>query len=230
MLDEQLTEEIDLRDVEAELCRLPDVVAARIVTGDGGRPVEVHVLAQPGKHAKQVVRDVQSVALASFGLELDRRIVSVVQLGPNGSETPGSAATTPATIPRPRVRSIETQTSGSRTSIRITLAVGDDEAVGFEEGSIATAARPRIVAAATLDALRQLEPAADVLDLAAAETVRAGADDVALVTLLCVDPPHEQRLVGSAIIYQQADDAVVRAVLDATNRRLPFFARLRGQT
>jgi hypothetical protein len=230
MLDEQLTEEIDLRDVEAELCRLPDVVAARIVTGDAGRPVEVHVLAQPGKHAKQVVRDVQSVALASFGLELDRRIVSVVQLGPNGSDTPATSITTPATLPRPRVCSIETQTAGSRSNIRVTLAIGDDEAVGFEEGSIAAAARPRIVAGATLDALRQLEPAAEALDLAAAETVRTGADDIALVTLTCVDPPHEQRFVGSAIVYQQADDAVVRAVLDATNRRLPFFARLRGQT
>ena len=33
-----------------------------------------------GKHAKQVARDIQSVAMASFGLELDRRIISVVQL------------------------------------------------------------------------------------------------------------------------------------------------------
>ena len=72
MNDEAETTSTDLRDVEAELCRLPDVAAARIVADQAGRPIEVHVLAGSGKHAKQVVRDIQSVALASFGLDIDR--------------------------------------------------------------------------------------------------------------------------------------------------------------
>src|SRR3954471_6081038 len=73
-------EDLDLREVERELCRLPEVNAARIVEDEAGRPVEVHILASRDKHAKQIVRDVQSVAMATFGLELDRRVVSVVQL------------------------------------------------------------------------------------------------------------------------------------------------------
>ena len=81
MPEDQLTSELDLRALEAEFCRLSDVLAARVVADDAGRPVEVHVLAGSGKHAKQVVRDIQSVALASFGVDIDRRIVSVVQLG-----------------------------------------------------------------------------------------------------------------------------------------------------
>lgn len=226
MGDDQLTDQTDLRDVEAELCRLPDVVAARIVVDTIGRPVEVHVLAQTGKHAKQVVRDIQSVALASFGLELDRRIVSVVQLGPNGSEANGMPA--PTVLARPRLVSIEAQATRLRTTIRVAIALGDEEAIGFAEGSVAVAARPRLVAAATLDALRQLEPAAERLDLEAAQTARIGTDDVLVVTLADVDPPHERRLAGSAIVHTQIDDAAVRAVLDATNRRLPFLAAERG--
>ena len=68
IIDEHQTAGPSMSDVEAELCRLPDVVAVRIVEDAGRRPVEVHVLAHTGKHAKQVVRDVQSVALASFGI------------------------------------------------------------------------------------------------------------------------------------------------------------------
>jgi hypothetical protein len=71
---------IDYGEVERELRRIPDISAARIVTNDEGRPVEVHILAAPTKLAKQVVRDVQSVAMAAFGVELDRRVISVVQL------------------------------------------------------------------------------------------------------------------------------------------------------
>ena len=220
MNDEILTSGIDLRDVEVELCRLPDVTAVRIVADHLDRPIEVHVLALATKHAKQVVRDVQSVALASFGLEIDRRIVSVVQLDATGDGSPTAAPHAPA---RPRIGAIETQTAELRSTIRVHLTMSDDEVVGFAEGSVAAAARPRLVATATIDALRQLERAADCLDVDSAQCVRVGADDVAVVTIVLVEPPREHRLTGSAIVHQHADDAIVRAVLDAVNRRLPYL-------
>jgi len=225
LIDEQQTVDSDLRDLEAELCRLPDVAAARIVGDAVGRPIEVHILAHTGKHPKQVVRDVQSVALASFGLELDRRIVSVVQLDPNSDEP---AAAGDASVVRSRILSVDSRVAGLRATVRIGLATGTAEATGFAEGSVAALARPRLVATATLDALRQLGAIDNRLDLEAAEIVRVAADDLAIVTLVSIEPPQEQRLCGSAITYQHADDAVVRAVLDATNRRLPFLAPARA--
>src|SRR5262249_57143522 len=68
-------DEIDLTDVEREICRLPDVSIARLVGEPDGRISEVHIVAHPGKHPKQIVRDVQSIALASFGLDLARRVI-----------------------------------------------------------------------------------------------------------------------------------------------------------
>ena len=114
------------------------------------------------------------------------------------------------------------EVSGLRSLVRVTLARGDDEAVGFAEGSIASTARHRLVATATVDALRQLETAAECIDIDSAQIVRVGAHDVAIVTVVFVLPPSEQLVSGSAIVRQHAEaDAVVRAVLDATNRRLP---------
>ena len=210
-------EEIDLTEVEREICRLPDVSIARLVSESDGRVSEVHVVAQPGKHPKQIVRDVQSIALASFGLELDRRVISVVQLGGNftvGGTTPG---------PRPVIVAITAEASGLRSLVRVTLARDEDETVGFAEGSIATTARHRLVAAATVDALRQLEPAAECIDVDHAEIVRIGAHDIAVVTIVFVVPPAEQLVSGSALVRpQQEADAVAKAVLDATNRRLAY--------
>jgi hypothetical protein len=222
MGDDDLKAELDFESVETELCRLPDVVAARIVTDDLGRPVEIHVLAHTGKHAKQIVRDVQSVALASFGLELDRRIVSVVQLAPNGT-TPATDEA-PAPAKRVQIAAIETSTAGMRASIRVTLSYAEDTATGFAEGTMAVATRPRLVASATIDALRQLESSAERLDVAGAELTRVGGADLAVVTLVHVEPPFERQLTGSAVVHQLADDAVVRSVLDAVNRRLPYLA------
>lgn len=209
----------ELRELERELCRLPDVSAARIVSDAVGRPTEVHILAHTGKHAKQVVRDVQSVALASFGLELDRRIVSVVQLGGNGNGEP-TAPPTPGF--RPVIQTINAETSDLRALVRVTLGLGDEQALGFAEGSVASSVRHRLVAGATLDALRQLAPSAEAVDVDSAQIVRVGQYDVAVVTVVFVAPPLEQVVSGSAIVRLNAEpDAVARAVLDATNRRLP---------
>jgi hypothetical protein len=192
MADEQNTADLDMAQVEAELKRLPDVVGARVVADDIGRPIEIHVLAETGKHPKQIVRDVQSVALASFGLEIDRRIVSVVQLRSNGA---GLAEYDEAPPEPARVRAIGIQTSSVdlRTSIRVTLE-GKEQATGFAEGASAATIRPRLIATATLDALRQLEEAASRLDVVGAEITRVGAQDVALATLVSVEVPLERHL------------------------------------
>src|ERR1043165_814358 len=147
--------ELDLTEVEREICRLPDVSITRLVAEPSGRVSEVHVVAHPGKHPKQIARDVQSIALASFGLELDRRIISVVQLG------------------------------GDALDPQVLLAH----------------ARPSVVAitaAATVDALRQLEPAAECIDVDSAQIVRVDAHDIAVVTVVFVTPPSEQLVSRSA--------------------------------
>lgn len=224
-IDNSQTARSELDELEAELCRLTDVVAARIVADDGGRPVEVHVLAHTGKHPKQVVRDVQSVALASFGMDLDRRIVSVVQLG----DEDDAAGVGAAPLLRLRIIAVDSHLSGQRSTVRVSLGLGHDEATGFAEGSVAAAARTRLVASATIDALQQLD-AVDALDIDEAKTMRLGNEELVVVTVLSVEPPHELRLSGSAIVRQHRDDATVRAVLDAINRRLPHLAPEREGT
>ncbi len=204
-------------ELERELCRLPEVSAARVVTDDIGRPTEVHILASGSKHAKQVVRDIQSVALASFGIELDRRIVSVVQLNGDGNERIDLAAAPD----RAMLVDVVSEITGLRSLVRVTLTRGENEAVGFAEGSVAASARHRLVAVATVDALRQLQKTAECLDVDSAQIVRVGIHDVAIVTIVFVIPPTEQMVSGSAIIRDHQDNAaIVRAVLDATNRRL----------
>ena len=208
---------LDVQAIETEIGRLPEVVACRIVADAVGRPLEVHVLAHPGKHPKQVVRDVQSVAFASFGVEIDRRIVSVVQLAPAGLAGRDGTATATSRI---GIGSIQSQLEGRRATIRITLSSGGQEATGFAEGSSAAATRLRLLSSATLDALRQLDDAAEAVELEDASMARAGGHDVVLVTLVHVDPPHEHQLIGAALARQSPDTAAVRAVLDAVNRRL----------
>lgn len=212
-------DEIDLAQIEREMCRLPEVSVARIVTDSAGRVSEVHIVAQQGKPPKQIARDVQSVALASFGLDIDRRVVSVVQLGNTGA-IPDLEAGFEL---RPSIVAVTSEHAGLRTLVRVTLRNAGAEVVGFGEGSVASSARHRTIAVATLDALRQIDSAAECVEVDYAQIVRVGAQDVAVVTVVFVIPPAEQIVTGSAVVRAPHEsEAIARALLDATNRRLGY--------
>ena len=211
---------IDLEAVERELRRIPEVRAARIVTDLTGTPVEVHVLATPGKHAKQLVRDVQSVAIASQGLEIDHRIVSVVQLE-DAIPVANVAADGDEGSSRASLEGVVVDRRELRCSATVRLRVGEEVVSGSAEGSVAAAAARRVVADATLAALAELGPAASCASVEAASIVRVGERDIAVAVLTVVVPPYEEIVTGSAPVRTAgADEAVARAVLDACNRRL----------
>ncbi|MCU1462498.1 MAG: hypothetical protein JWO37_2573 [Acidimicrobiales bacterium] len=215
--------DLDVTEIERELCRLPEVNAARIVIDEIGRPTEIHILATSGKHAKQVARDIQSVAMATFGLELDRRIISVVQL--DGGQRDETVIGTPMRGGRVIVGTITSEQSGLRQVIRVALEREDDKSEGVAEGSVASSSRHRLVAQATLEALRQIVPVADCADIEMAIVQRVGTRDVAVACVVFVVPPHEEIVSGSAVVrLNNEPDAVARAVLDATNRRLVQLA------
>jgi len=224
--------DIDLAGVERELCRIPEVRAARIVADSGGNPVEVHVLASPGKQAKQVVRDVQSVALAAVGLDLDHRIVSVVQLddGNGASATPVTIVAEPEELPvaiptssdRVVFESASAVRRGLSATAEVVLRRGEEVVSGSAEGSPAAVATQRLVAEATLDSLRAFEPATSRADVETATIAQVGERQVALTTIVLVVPPNEEVMCGSAPVRGgDVHEALARAVLDALNRRLP---------
>ena len=220
--------DIDLDDVEAALVRIPEVTAARIVADGNGRIVEVHILSLPHKHAKQIVRDVQSVAMATFGLDLDRRIVSVVQLdavasssitGPDDDLADLNGALGDLRI---NVDGVTADRNGLQCTAKVVLTRGDQRSTGTAEGLVATSSVLRLVAQATISALRHLEPAAVRADVETASIIRLGERAVAVTTVVVVVLPYEEVISGSAVVRPAGEfDAVARSVLDATNRRLP---------
>src|SRR3954451_21994110 len=152
-----LVDDTELADIEKELCRLPAVNAARIVSDDIGRPTELHILASAEKSPKQIARDVQSVAMATFGMEIDHRIISVVQLDRGHLEP----LISPVGQARVSIGAISSEQRGMRNHARVTLTRGDEESVGLAEGSIAESSRNRAVAQAPRDPLRHLVPTAE---------------------------------------------------------------------
>lgn len=201
--------------VEAAFLRIPEVRAARMVVDDAGKPVEVHIVASGEKSPKQLVRDIQTVSLANFGLDLDHRIVSVVQF-PNGS---GDAAVEVPTM-RASISEISTETRGTTSRVRVVLDKDGLTSAGEASGITSGESLQRIAALATLDAIKGLLTNGTWIGFDTVSVQRIGNQDVALATVTLSGGPGSLNLSGSAVVTAQQTDAVARAVLDAVNRRL----------
>jgi hypothetical protein len=200
---------MDIRELEETLARLPSVNAVR-VAADGREVREVHVLAAPDKAAKQVVRDVQTLALARFGITVDRRAISVVQIGPEQIRTDED---------RPAIMGVHEIPEGSRTTVVVTMLWHGEEYVGTATGPAAPSARLRLVGEASLRAVEDIiGNAALALDAIGAPGI--GMRKVIVAVVVSTGEQGEDVVVGSALSHGDDSEAAVRAVLDALNRRI----------
>ena len=212
-----------LPELEDALRHLPGVKAASVVTGPDAVPTEVHVLAAPGKPPKQVVRDVQSLALARYDIDIDHRIVSVVQIGDDevrmvvDEDAAEEASHDP--VVRPSISAVMVRSGGGETQATVTLTIGDQVFEGNSQGPAGQSHRARLVALATVEAVAEL--LGQACEVESATVVATGAREVALAVLtLMVPRTGEQVLTGAAVVRGDEADAVVRSVLAALNRQL----------
>ena len=208
---------MDYREFEETLCKLASVDAVRVV-GNSERITEVHVLSAPEKSPKQVVRDIQSLAMARFGANVDRRVISVVQIAPD--QVVGNSA-----ADRPKIVALKEVPDGNRTTVGVTLTWHGEDAVGEVTGPAAASARLRLVGEATLRALEELLPDAPPLALDAIGAPAVGMRNVIIAVVVNATGTGEEVSVGSSLSHDDDADAAVRAVLDALNRRIPQLLR-----
>ena len=203
---------LNYQELEETLSRLDSVDAVRVVA-EGDRVAEVHILAATSKPPKQVVRDVQSLAMARYGTNIDRRVISVVQLAAQAMAVPAES--------RPRLVDIRDQADGPRTSVSVTLAWQNGQHAGSASGPVAASARLRLVGEATLDALDQIFINLPPLVLDSIGIATVGMRRIAIAVVLGGTSQNSELAVGSALAGEDEPEAAVRAVLDALNRRLP---------
>lgn len=215
--------------LEEDLKRVPGIKSARIVGRDA--PTEIHIVAGHDRSPKQLVRDVQSLAQAGFGMPIDHRIVSIVQLEDDevvpaatidlDNDQVPPAPPQPSTR-RPLLERVVFATKGTSGWVKVGLRWPDGETT---EGAGAAAgsreARARGATLATLDALEPiLSSKGASLEVDQVLVHRIGQADAVLVRCLYYDGRSSVPVVGSAVVQDDVATAAVRAVLHAMNRKL----------
>lgn len=194
------------------ICRLEGVYAAKVVLCEDNKPEEIHILAGSAKSPKALTRDVQSALMAVFGVEVDYRVISIAQVH---SDLHGGQQ-------RLCYMGIDIKYLGGKGDIIVYLSCGDAKYEGRASYTARnTASHLKGVAAATLDAISKYISESDDkqtrFEMVSSEIVETGGRPANIITL-CDD--RGKHYIGSTFVREHHDDAVVRAVLDALNRRI----------
>lgn len=202
-------------EVQAAIERVRGVTASRVVTEDGVIS-EVHVLAETGRSPKQIVRDVESVCQAQFGIALDHRKISVAQIHPpEEGRRP---------VRRPEIRGMRVETEGRRIQVHVLMGVGDEVYEGSAEGVGGVRQRYRVAASAALKALQRYLGESCRFELDDLVPFHLGGWDGFLAGVLMISAFGEEQLIGSALIKTDKMDTAIHAALNAVSRRIPSLA------
>ena len=218
MLEAEPRKTVTVEEVEELISMLPAVLKARVNVNDWGLIEEVHVLSTIERSGKQVVRDIESALAARWGIKIDHKKISVAQLV--GIEP---------TLPPKRLKVKDFQMFHNLLNptvrCKVTLADPDDQDegpswMGNAEGPGGAEQILRMAGVATMDAINRSVPDGHYFTLESANIFKAGGRDVALTTVTyLIGPDNQELLAGAAVVYGDPVEAVIRASLDAINRK-----------
>lgn len=224
----------------AALRAVPGVSDADVEPDGSGGLGLLRLDLDPGVDEAQVASTVGRVLRDQFGLAVDADRVQVIEDAPTPApptEAPVSTTleeTTLAAVPapvapaqrsasRPSISRMHLISSGLDVTASVTLSSGGRTAVGEARGVASQTGVHRAVAVATLQAVEQLADGSARFELDHLEVTPMGADRTVVVALTMLSTRGTERLTGAAAVREDVRQAVIRATLDALNRRLEML-------
>ena len=244
---------MDNRDLVAALRAIPGITDADVTPDEHGGLGTLRLDLEPGVDEAAVASSVGRLLREQFGLGVDVDRVQVVEdavldrgivtqdtqvSAPVASDHPdGTHRSVPSHISasahlsvpaqraaaRPAISRMHLVSSGLDVTATVTLSSGDQTAVGEARGAASQTGVHRAVAAATLRAVERLVGGKMRCELDHLEVTPMGNERTVLVSLTLLTDKGTERLTGAAGVREDVRQAVIRATLDALNRRLEMM-------
>ncbi|MDP3058697.1 MAG: hypothetical protein Q8N36_04505 [bacterium] len=207
-------EKVSAQIIQNYIQDIKGVISSKVVLNEGSEVTEIHVLSDDSKGPRQIVRDVETLLIVKCGLAIDHKKISVVQF---------AGETSVSEDKRISLSSISSRLHKGLAEVAVTLTLGEKSAEAVSVGANTVQNQSRLVATATVTALKQL--LGGVVDLIVEDVavVSFARREVAMVGIAVVASGSEDVLMGAAYVRGDVKEALVKATLDAVNRRCQRF-------
>jgi len=196
-------------EIKSLICRIPDVISCKVILGEKSEIQDIHVLCTTGRNVKQLVRDIQSAVSAKFNIEIDYKIISVAQI--EESELKDS---------RLKIVSITMTNIGNSLKATVTLESDEKTYEGTSTKVKSVTNKYKAVAEATIKALEAFLNTDSIFYLEGLEKARITGRDFFLCLVGYTYKNNENLLIGSSLIKTDDNEAVVKSILNALNRKI----------
>lgn len=207
-----------IQEWEQAIKQIKSVIAARIKVNSQVEIEEIHILAGSGRMPKQIVRDVESILIAQFDLQIDHKIISVAQVE---DDEDGTFAIVDSI--RPKLVGVTLRTVSGMAEVKVELLTGDKLIEGIAQGPSSAHNKLRLFVEATLKALFPLTLDKFLFVTEDVGITQLAKQQIALVSITLITSAGEQSLTGCALVRNDDRESVVKATLDAVNRKLRFL-------
>ena len=211
---------MDNGELVAALRAVPGVTDADVTPdGDGGLGT-LRLDLEPGVDEAAVASNVGRLLREQFGLGVDADRVQIVE---DAVIDRSGSVPEQRTAARPSIARMHLVSSGLDVTASVTLSSGVRTAVGEARGAASQSGVHRAVATATLRAVEELVDGQVRFELDHLEVTPMGSERTVLVSLTLLTGKGTERLTGAAGVREDVRQAVIRATLDALNRRLEML-------
>lgn len=189
--------------------KLDGVINSKIVL-ENDEVIEIHVLANNLRAAKQLSRDIESAIAAAFDYKIDRKIISIAQISTDDEKD----------IRRIRFDGISYNTIDTSAECSVNLIYEDKDYAVTKTGIKTSSKRKKLIAEATLNAIESILGKKSIFDVH--DVVEITRGDISFVNVIVnmMEDENEEYLIGSALVKNDINEAVAKAALDAVNRRI----------
>lgn len=200
----------DYKLIENDIEHLESVISCRFVI-DNGDVKEIHIVSNGTRSPKQISRDVQSVLIATYDLNIDYKKISIAEL-------PSEEIVKKR--PRLRIEKISIEDNGTKANIKVGLSDDSNLYESDLSGINTTRNIDRMLVNAVLACVEKSMETEDRFILEDVKSINLSTDGVVVVVLVYIINEQEKRLCGSSLIENDHKKAVVKATLDALNRNI----------
>lgn len=200
-----------IEKIEKSINKLAGVLFSKIILDENHQIGGIHVITRDDCNPKKIIRDVESLLIAKFNLLFDYRKISVAQVKEDGNNPN-------------RLKFTDLFINLKKNELEIIVQLEDNDKI--HEGRILCINwdnnREYLVARAALDAITAYLKGSLFFHIKEIKRIEIDIHEVFLVSICVISSKGKENLVGSAMVRDDPNKAIVCALLKAINRKIFF--------
>ena len=201
---------MSFEEMEYFLNDIKSVLSSKVIVDSNNEISEIHVLSDNSRHSKQIARDIRTALLSKFNVDIDYKIISVAQIDKNLSFNADYRLLYEGYI---------IETTSDKIKIKTKLTWDGKEFIGEAEGIKSEKQSLVVAASSTLDAIGQAVNY-DCFIIEDIQYAKIAGEKALIIAVNQINNGKENISVGASIIENNQIDAVIKATLNAINRKI----------